>query len=119
MVQGHSADELDVEMHHFPRHWLIACGELRPAEPTRGVFHDGEGFWEDLIQGGLQFVVVIDLGKLILPGRCLLFQSLIWKALKAFLDLIDLLNGWPHPFEDALVLGANQFLRDPLEHRVK
>ena len=49
-VKGDASDELNIEMNHFPRHFVVANIDLRPTETTGGVFNAGVGLWENLIK---------------------------------------------------------------------
>src|SRR3990172_1051629 len=51
MVHCDSADDLYVIRDHIP--FLIIAGDmyLGPEEPAAGIFNDGIGLWQDLVQG--------------------------------------------------------------------
>ena len=72
LVDRHTADELDVEMHHVPRELVVADHDRAAHEPAGGVFDRGKGFREDLVEGfaGLQAgAELICLGAELLVGQ--------------------------------------------------
>jgi hypothetical protein len=49
-VQGDAADELDVEVDHFPEDRVVVDGDGGAAHPAGGVFDDGVGLGQDLFE---------------------------------------------------------------------
>ena len=88
-VQGIAADELHVERDHLPQQRMLADDDLRAAEPPAGVLDHGKGLGQDLIQPAGQLLVVLNLGKLLLPGGGLLAQSIVGSLLQLGLEGVD------------------------------
>ena len=49
-MEGDAADELDVEVDHFPEEWVVIDGDDGSAHAAGGVFDDGVGFGEDAFE---------------------------------------------------------------------
>ena len=49
-MQGNAADELDIEMDHFPEDGMIANGNGGAAEPAGGIFDHGVGIGQDAFE---------------------------------------------------------------------
>ena len=49
-VEGDAADELDVEMDHFPRERPLVDGDLGATKTAGTVFHDGIGLGQDFFK---------------------------------------------------------------------
>ena len=116
LVEHHAADELDVEVDHVPGVLVVADRELHADHAAGGALHDGEGLGEDLVEALLEKVGILNLGELGLPGGGLLTEGLVGERLEGLLDLVDLGDKREHPAHLALVLRADEFLKDPGKH---
>ena len=115
-VQGIAADELHVERDHLPRQRVFADDNLRAAEPPAGVLDHREGLGQDFSQPAGQLLVVLNLGKLLLPGGGLLAQSVVGDLLQLGLEGVDPRDQRTEALDLAVVLGADELLYDVPNH---
>ena len=69
-MQNDAADQLHIEVHHVPRHRLIADFEsvLSLGQAPRRIFYDRERFRQNLVELLPLLLHVSDGGQLLLPG---------------------------------------------------
>ena len=91
---------------------MISCA----AQPAAGVLHHGERLGQDFIEPAGKFLVVLDLGKLLLPGGGLLAQLVVGELLQVGLEGIDLGDQGTEALDLAVVLGADELLYDIPNH---
>ena len=60
LVKGYPSDKLDVEVDHFPVHGLITGDEIGATESASRVLDHGKGFRKDLLEGSLEFIVILN-----------------------------------------------------------
>ena len=89
-----------------------------PAEAAAGVLHHGEGLGQDFVQPAGQRRVVLDLGKLRLPGGGLLAQDVVGQLLQLGFDRVDLRDQRPQPLDLAVVLRPDELLNDKPNHGI-
>src|SRR4029077_5626315 len=107
-MQYESADELDIEVHHFPFHRLIADGESVPSlcEPAGGIFYNRERVRQNLIE---TFPLLLRRGQfsqVLLPTRSQSTQFIIRETLKCLFQLVDLTDDRCHSPDLALIFRA-------------
>ena len=107
VVDGHAADELYVEVNHFPGEVVPADFDGGAAESAGGVFDDGEGFEFDLFEGGAVGEAFFEFGGFVL-------KLLIGERFVLFVEGFDLLYFWSHFFEIALILRADNLFQNPV-----
>ena len=90
-MQNDAADQLHVEVHHVPRHRLIADREslLSLGQAARRIFHDREGFRQNFIELPPLLLHVSDCGQLLLPGRRLRAQLVVGERFELLVELVN------------------------------
>ena len=85
------AYELHVEVHHVPRHRLIADIEsmLALRQPPRGIFHYRECFRQNLLELRPLVRQVRNRGELRLPLGRLSAKSVVGKRLELLIKLVN------------------------------
>ena len=78
-MEHHAADELHVEMHHVPRHRLVAHEPGLATKAAGGVADGGKGFREDFVEDGLAFGEIFHGGQALFPGGGFGAQLLVGK----------------------------------------
>ncbi len=115
-MEGVTADELHVEGNHFPFERMAADGDFLAAEAAAGGLDDGEGLGQQFDKPASEFLIVLDFGKLLLPGGGLLAQLVVREALQTGLQSVDLLDQRAKLFDFALVFRADELFHDKTDH---
>src|SRR4029077_15835771 len=104
-MQYESADELDIKMHHFPFHRLIADGESVPSlcEPAGGIFYNRERFRQNLVGTFSPLPPRGPVSQSLLPTRRQSAQFIIRETLKCPFQLVDLMDDRRHSPDLALI----------------
>ncbi len=95
---------------------MLADSDFRAAEPPAGVFHHGKGLGQDFLQPAGEFLVVLDLGQLLLPGGGLLAQNVVRNLLQLGFKSVDAGDQRPEALDLPVVLGADELLYDIPNH---
>ena len=113
-VERDAADELHVVVHHVPREFVLAHGDLAAVEAAGGVFDDGKGLGQKLVEGFAGLEAVAELAGL-RP------ELVIGKRLAGALPLVDADDDGPAPLKEFAVVTAGELLQEPGNHekRVK
>jgi hypothetical protein len=113
-VENNAPDELDVVGNHFPENFLAPDGDdsFFVGEAAAGIFDDGKGFREDVVQGLARVEAVAEF-----PGFGL--EGLFAESLEIVLDLVNALDQRPNRPDGAGILGPDHFLDEPIEHSAK
>jgi hypothetical protein len=115
-MEGDAADELDIEVDHFPCDGLVTDAEGVTGEAAGTVFDDGEGFREDFIEVGLNVLEVLEIGEVCFPLGGFLTENGFRLGLEILFDLVDLLDDGPEFLEFTLVFRTDDLAEDPVQH---
>ena len=117
-MQDHSADELNVEMDHFPGRRLIADrkGVLAIGKTASALLYHRERFGQNFLQARLESAGVGDRRKLLFPSGGLASQIVVRKLTQRLFDLIDLIDKRLDAAQLALIFRADDGLENPIEH---
>ena len=107
-----AADQLHIEVHHVPRHRLIADFEcvLSLGQAPRRIFYNREGFRQNFVKLPPLLLHISDGGQLLLPGRGLRPQIVVGERFELLIQLVNSLRQRPQPFDLALILRAENLL---------
>ena len=111
-VEDDAADELHIEVHHVPRHRLIADGEglVALGQAAGGVFHHGKRFRQNLLQPAGERVGILDRGEFGVPGSGLGAQFVVGERLELLVESIDRAHDRLQTPDLALIFRAEYFL---------
>ena len=111
-VQHDAADELHVEVHHVPRHRLIADCESLVAlgQAAGGVFHHRKSLGQNLFEPTGQRFRILDRGELGLPGGGLGAQFVVGERLELLVERVDRAHDRLKAPDLALILRAEYLL---------
>ena len=110
-MERDAAHELDVEGNHIPDLFLPAHFDLAADHAATGIFHDGKGFAEEVIEG---FAV----GEALFEFRSLGLELLIGELLIFLLQLVDPADQRKHLLEIALRFGAENGFQNLIQHLI-
>ena len=111
LVQGDAAHQLHVEGDHLPFEGMFAHDDFRAAEAAAGVFDDGVGFGQNIIQPRGQFLRILDLG-----ASSAFHCAVFWRKTSSGCDcrggfvLVDLLDQRPQLFTSRSFFEPTIFL---------
>ncbi len=103
-VQRITADELNIERHHFPTNGMTAHNDILSAQTAAGIFDDRERPRQNLVQLAGEFRAVLDLGEFRLPCGGLGAQFVVGQRLQSGFNIVDLVNDRPDFFNITFVL---------------
>ena len=111
-MQNDAADQLHIEVHHVPRHRLIADREsiLALGQAARGVFHHRKGFRQNLVEPAGERLGIFDRGELGLPGGGFGAQIVVRERLKLLVESVDRAHDRLQALDLALIFRAEYFL---------
>jgi hypothetical protein len=111
-MEGDAADELDVEMHHFPGLLMVADDGGGTAEAAGGVLDDREGLGEEGVE-------VLSLGEAGLELGGLRAEGFVREFLILDFERVDPLDEGSALTEELPVVTAREELEDAEKHGVR
>lgn len=118
-MQHHSADQLDVEMHHVPGDRLVADEPSFAAEPAGGVAHHGKRLGQNFIEDDGALREIVHRGEPLFPSKGFRAQIVVRQCFKLRVQLVDSSNNRKQPPQFALVPGAENPLKNPVKNEHK
>ena len=115
-MQDHAADELHVEVDHLPFDGVADHIDMASTEAAGRVFHHGKGLGQDLVEGFLLLLVVLDRGDPRLPLGGHAAEFLVRERLVLLFEGVDLAHDGHHALDLALIFRADDFLDDEIDH---
>ena len=110
-MQGVTADELYIEVNHFPEHFMAAHINIFAAQPPSTFLHHREGLRHNFIQPQRKLVIILDRAQLLLPRAGLTTEFIIRHGLQLIRVRINLLDqGFLDTLDLAVVFRAKNFL---------
>ena len=111
-MEHHSADELNIEMHHGPSHRLIADGErmLAFGKAAGALLYHRKRLWKDFLKTSRKHVRVADSRKLLLPRGGLRAQGFVRKLAQRLFNLVSLPDDRLNTAQLALIFRADDGL---------
>ena len=109
LVERDAADELHIVVHHVPREFVLAHGNLAAVEATGGVLYDGKSLGQKLVEGFTGLETVAELSGL-RP------ELVIGQRLAGSLEFVDTDDDGPAPLKEFTVMTARKLLQEPGNH---